>query len=175
MPYMTPGQLRVNWDAQVAKATKDREDAARLTRERTDITGLLDEAKANKVEKLFAALHETLSPHFHSAAPFRGALVFYTGLGKSVLRVFPGDAERVGIVRFEVDLVGLATAVSAIFPVKHETVLKALPPLSAGPGSRWRSGTFESGSAAGGIAGLFRSADKAAYNEELRIAGDIGE
>jgi hypothetical protein len=173
MAQMTPRQLQLAFDMDVAKKAKQRENLARLKRERTDMAGLLEAARRSGTEALFSKVHGKLGPHFTSAAPFQGALVFYVGRsGRSALRVFPDGGERSGILRFDVDLVELTAAISSIFPIDRAAVINALPPLLATSNARWRSGIFKSASDVGRIVSLFDRAAEDGYHAAIKQAGD---
>lgn len=174
---MSPRQQEVAFQAGVAMRAKDKEDAARLKQERTNMEDLLEAAEEHGSKALFAAVHKNLSPYFSKAAPFGGALAFFVaGTGKSALRVFPDGGAHAGGVRFEVDLAELVAAIScsssSISPVEREAVVKTLPPLSPGSSPRWRSGTFTSAGETGELAGLFGERELGLYQAQIKQAGD---
>jgi hypothetical protein len=168
----SPSQLELNFWADVARRTKASEDKARIEREKTSYGGLLEIARANGNHVLFLAVHKTLSPCFFKAGPFRGALAFYTGAGKSAIRAFPGPEERPGRVGFTVDPAVLTAAIAEIYPVDRETVISAMPRLRPGPGTRWQSGVFTRSVEVVKLARLFADAAERSHQAALKAAGD---
>lgn len=177
MAQLSQSQLEYNFEQAAWRSQKEKEDKIRLQREKTNLSGLREIARQNSVVRLFDTAHTELSPWFQGAVPISGALAFLNDRRHSVLRIYPYAKKGIRGVDFRVDIDGLVETIKGIWrqAASREAVIKAMPPMTRVPGTRWHAGTFDERNQIGELMVVFRAAKEDAYREGLKLAGDLDD